>query len=90
MRLYNTKMRQVHLQACAQCLTGFIVPARHDPIDHLLAIERVLITHQRQRGQAPVDSIHSQMLSQMVGQLIAFLRVQTGFFRRWSDGARDK
>ena len=54
-------------------LTCLVVPAAHDELDHLLAIECILVAHDAQRGQAPVNGVHTQVRGEMVHQVILAL-----------------
>ena len=51
-------------------LTCLLVPAAHDKLDHLLAIESILVTHNAERSEAPIYGIHTQVGSEMVHQVI--------------------
>jgi hypothetical protein len=53
--------------------TCLVVPAAHDVLDHLLAVERVLVTHDTQRGEAPKDSIHAEVGGLVIEQVIFLL-----------------
>ena len=46
--------------------TGVGVPARHNPVQHILARQRIDTVHQRQCRKAPVDALHPQMLGHVV------------------------
>lgn len=50
-----------------------VVPARHDPINHLRPFERVLPSHHGEGGESPVDTVHPKMLGEVVRELISFL-----------------
>ena len=62
-------------------LTCLLVPAAHDKLDHLLAIESILVTHNAERSEAPIYGIHTQVGSEMVHQVIfALWRVRRTAF----------
>lgn len=51
-------------------LTCLVVPAAHDELDHLLAVQRILVAHDAQCGKTPVDGIHAQVRGEVVHQVI--------------------
>lgn len=54
--------------------TCFIIPAAHHIPYGLLRIQRFLVFHYAERGDAPVDSVHPQVGRHVVGQVIFILR----------------
>lgn len=48
-------------------------PAAHNPLDHLVLWQRVLVPHQRERRQTPVDTIHTQVFRHVIRHLVPFL-----------------
>lgn len=55
-------------------LTCLVVPAAHDKLDHLLAVQRILVAHGAQGGEPPVDGVHAQVRGEVVYQVIFALR----------------
>ena len=55
-------------------LTGGVVPAGHDVLDHLVAVEGVGAAHDAERGEAPVDTVETEVLRQVVGQVFPLFR----------------
>ena len=55
-------------------LTGGVVPAGHDVLDHLVAVEGVGAAHDAERGEAPVDTVEPEVLRQVVGQIFPLFR----------------
>jgi hypothetical protein len=46
--------------------TSLIIPTAQNVIYHLRAVQHVLLTHDKQGGEAPVDSVQSEMLRQVI------------------------
>ena len=53
--------------------TCLVVPAAHHERDHLVTIECVLVSHDAQGCEAPVDPVHAEVRGEMVGQFIGAL-----------------
>jgi hypothetical protein len=54
--------------------TDVLIPAAHDPLDHLVLRQSVRSTHQRERGESPVDAVHAEVFGEVVREVIAVLR----------------
>lgn len=54
-------------------LTDFLVPTTHYPPDNLVLVKRIRATHKRQRGQSPIDTIHSQVLGKLIRKVLLLL-----------------
>jgi hypothetical protein len=67
-------------------LTHIFVPARHDVSYHLIPIQSVLSTHDAQRNEAPIDSVHTEMFRQVITQVIFVLDAQRSRVRLSSGG----
>ena len=64
--------------------TCLVVPAAHDKVDHLVAVEGVLVAHDAEGGEAPVDAVHAQVGGEVVRELIGALwECETTSRRRW-------
>jgi hypothetical protein len=53
----------------------FLIPTAHDPSDHVFPAESVLTVEQAERGEAPVDAVHPEVLRAVVG-VVGLLRVR--------------
>ncbi len=47
-------------------LTCFIVPATHYEIDHLIPVQGVLVSHDTEGGQTPIDGVHPKVCGEVV------------------------
>ena len=52
---------------------GIVVPAAKYKVDERLAIEHVGSAQDLERGEAPVDAVHTQVRGEMVGERVALL-----------------
>ena len=55
-------------------LTCLIVPATHYEINHLIAVQGILVPHHAEGSQTPVYSVHSKVCCKVVYQVILVLR----------------
>lgn len=58
--------------------TCLVVPAAHHELDHLLPVQRVLVVHDAQRSEAPVDRVQAQVRGEMVREVILALAQSLG------------
>jgi len=62
-------------------LTSFIIPTAHYIFDHILPVQRIFMSHDPERREAPVYSIQAQMSRVMICQIVG-LSWMGGFQRR--------
>ena len=55
----------------AMTLTSLGIPAAHDPVDELLPVQHLWFAHDFKSGEAPIDTIHTEMGGEVVCERVS-------------------
>lgn len=55
--------------------TGFLIPTFHHELHQLLPGKRILVSHDGERGEPPVDAVQAEVGRHVVGQVVFMLSI---------------
>jgi hypothetical protein len=61
--------------------TCLFIPAAHHEFDHLVSVQRVLVLHNAQGGEAPIYGVHTEVRSEMICEIVLVLQTRWFSFR---------